>query len=237
VGTETLTETWREVPAPPKGEAATAAGARWIELAGPDGGRQLAAVFWPRGAGPFPVVVYLHGGSGLATPMLAGAPQLAAAGFLTVAGCWHPMQIARANVTVIDCPSAPALGGIQGLIAAARTLPGARADAVGLFGLSDGAGAALLVAGTGEGVKAVAADAGAPEWDPADRPPRVPVLLLAGAGETGANRQYGERLRQLGAPVEEAYYPQGAHVVTGDPQPEVHREATRRVVDFFRRAL
>jgi dienelactone hydrolase len=220
-GTETWTETWREVPAPPKGEAAAAAGARWIEVVGPDEGRQLAAVFWPRGPGPSPVVVYLPGGSGLTRLMLAWAPQLAAAGFLTVAGCWRPViAAAGAAANVIDCPSAPVQGGVQGLVAAARALPGARAAAVGLLGLSEGAAAALLVAGTSEGVKAAAADSGAPRWDPADRPPRAAVLLLAGEGETGPNRQYAERLRQLGTPVEEAYYPRGGHVVTLGPQAE-----------------
>jgi hypothetical protein len=36
--------------------------------------------------------------------------------------------------------------------------------------------------------------------------------------------------------VEEAYYPKGGHVVTLYPQPEVQQEATRRTLDFFRRA-
>jgi hypothetical protein len=77
---------------------------------------------------------------------------------------------------------------------------------VGLLGLSEGAAAALLVAGTSGGVAAAAADSGAPRWDPADRPPRAAVLLLARGGETEPNRQYAERLRPLGTPVEEAYY-------------------------------
>jgi dienelactone hydrolase len=106
------------------------------------------------GAGPSPVVVYLHGASGLTTPMLAWALRLAAAGFLTVAGCWKPtfaFAAASASANVIGCPDAPVAVGIQGLIAAARTLPGARADAVGLLGLSAGADAALLVAGRPRG--------------------------------------------------------------------------------------
>jgi hypothetical protein len=86
-------------------------------------------------------------------------------------------------------------------------------------------------------VKALVVDSGSPRRDPAGRPLRVPVLLLGGPGETGPNRQYGERLRQRGMPVEEAYYPQGEHVATLARQPEVQREATRRTLDFFRQHL
>jgi hypothetical protein len=91
------------------------------------------------------VVVYLHGSSGLGEVMLAWAPQLAAAGFLTVVGCWGRTPELP---DLIACPRGPvpARGGVgvAGLVAAARALPGARADAVGLLGLSAGADEAQL---------------------------------------------------------------------------------------------
>src|SRR5215469_1099324 len=61
---------------------------KWIRVAVPDRGVMLAAVARPSGAGPFPVVLVLHGTHGFARQYVQLAQDLARAGFLAVAGCW-----------------------------------------------------------------------------------------------------------------------------------------------------
>jgi dienelactone hydrolase len=228
---------WAEIPPPPNGEAAAADGAQWIEILRSDGRRQVAAVFRPtwQGEGPLPVVVYLGAEGGISQPMLAWAPQLADAGFLTVAGCWAHTPPLSPLVGDVRCPPGPVLdkGHLEALVAAARALPGARAEAVGLLGLTAGANQALYAATAGVGVQAVVADSGAPPVALADRPMHTPVLLLAGEQDMAPNRRYPDGLRQQGTPPEEGYYPRGRHVVTLDP----NLDATRRAIDFFRRHL
>lgn len=107
----------------------------------------LAAVARPSGAGPFPVVLVLHGTHGFARQYVQLAQDLARGGFLAVAGCWfsgaenpnNPRGVAGSGAGVnavsppIPCPEVPPLGpgayeeGLQyidGLVQAARALPG-----------------------------------------------------------------------------------------------------------------
>ncbi len=65
----------RTITAP---EGFDVAGAQWIAIDRPDGHTQTAAIFVPDGPGPFPVVIYLHGSSGLGTAQLQWLPRLAA---------------------------------------------------------------------------------------------------------------------------------------------------------------
>jgi hypothetical protein len=59
---------WAPVAAPAELDTR---GAQWIKVDAPAGHKLLAAVFRPQGAGPFPVVVVLHGASGLQRDHLA----------------------------------------------------------------------------------------------------------------------------------------------------------------------
>src|SRR5215468_5492669 len=127
---------------------------KWIRVAVPDRGVMLAAVARPSGAGPFPVVVVLHGTHGFARQYVQLAQDLARAGILAVAGCWfsgseNPNRVApldagpsvNAVSPPIPCPEVPPLGpgayeeGLQyidGLVQATRALPDARPDRLAL---------------------------------------------------------------------------------------------------------
>ena len=92
-------------------DAPAGAGARsvqWIKVMAPDLGVMLAAVARPRGAGPFPTVVLLHGTHGFAAEYVSLAEDLAAGGVMAVAPCWFRQGGRRqAFITPIDCPEAP----------------------------------------------------------------------------------------------------------------------------------
>jgi dienelactone hydrolase len=167
MGTQTsnVTANWAPVPAPTE---LTAPHAQWIKVDARDGYRHLAAVFRPQGAGPFPLVVVLHGAAGLQPAQLELAEELARAGFVAVAGCWQFVARPPAPVPNPVCSEAPPQAAWQAdpatnsgkeLVAAARTLPGVRPDRVGLYGLSRGGNAVLWSASTGTTVQAVVADA------------------------------------------------------------------------------
>jgi dienelactone hydrolase len=260
--------TWNPVAAPAE---LNAPGAQWIKVDGRAGHKFLAAVFRPQGAGPFPVVVVLHGASGLQPSHLALADEVARAGFLVVVGCWQLIASPPAAVPNPVCSEAPpqahwqtdpAANSGKELIAAARTLPGARADRVGLYGLSRGGNAALWAASTGVGVQAVVADAAAHlplRVNPA--PPSTqdvvaglaaPVLLLHGTADrivpVDQSREYERAARALGKPVTALYFEGVGHLVTfapPAPEPEpladarsrTQAEARRRAIEFLREHL
>src|SRR5713101_5737284 len=61
---------------------------QWVKVAAPGLGVMLAAVARPRGAGPFPTVILLHGSHGFARQYVQLAQDLARGGLLAVAACW-----------------------------------------------------------------------------------------------------------------------------------------------------
>src|SRR5437773_746960 len=71
---------------PPSGTEALAV--EWIRVAAPGLGVMPAAVARPRGAGPSPTVVLLHGSHGFAQEYVRLAQDLAEGGVLAVAACW-----------------------------------------------------------------------------------------------------------------------------------------------------
>src|SRR2546422_8076614 len=95
---------WTTVAAPAE---LNVPGAQWIKVNGRDGHNFLAAVLRPQGAGPFPVVVVLHGASGLQPSHLALADEVARAGFLVVVGCWQFVASPPAPVPNPICSEAP----------------------------------------------------------------------------------------------------------------------------------
>src|SRR5438876_1156658 len=214
-----------------------------------------AAVREPPGAGPFPVVVVLHGAGGLRPAVLALADEVSRAGFLVVVGCWQLVASPPAPAPNPVCSEAPPQSAWQAdpvansgkeLIAAARTLLGARPDRVGLYGLSRGGNAALFAASTGADVQAVVVDA------PGHLPLRVtpappstqavvarlaaPVLLLHGTADPTSpvehSRDYERAARALGKRVTAVYFEGVGHMVTlapGAREPESLAEARRPV--------
>jgi dienelactone hydrolase len=258
---------WTPVAAPAE---LNAPGVQWIKVDGRVH-KFLAAVFRPQGAGPFPVVVLLHGAGGLQPGHLTLAEEVARAGFLLVVGCWQFVAsppAPRPNPVCSEAPpqaawqADPAVNSGKELIAAARTLPGARADRLGLFGLSRGGNAALWAASTGAGVQAVVADA------PAHLPLQVtpvppstqdvvaglaaPTLLLHGTADRTApaeqSREYERAARALGKPVTAVYFEGVGHQVRlapGRAEPEpladarrgAQPEARRQSIAFLREHL
>src|SRR5713101_608617 len=161
---------------------------QWVNVAAPGLGVMLAAVARPRGAGPFPTVVLLHGSHGFAQEYVRLAQDLAGGGVLAVAGCWFRGSAGSGArfVTPIACPEAPpmpnasspeAMQTLDALVQVARTLPGARSDRIGLFGHSRGGGPILsYILGAGNVQAAVLNSAGYP--GNLSIQVRAPVLIL-----------------------------------------------------------
>lgn len=260
---------WRDAAAPP---TLNAPGAQWIKVDAAGGRKLLAAVYRPQGPGPFPVVIVLHGAAGLLDGHITLARELAQAGFIGVAGCWQAVASPPAPAPDPVCAEAPPQLAWQGdpagnsgkeLMAAARTLPGARPDRLGLFGLSRGGNAALWAASTGTTVEAIVADA--PAHHPGARvvptPPSTQTvvaglntrtLILHGTADkvvpVEQSRDYERAARALGKPLTAVYYDGMGHQVTLAPsgkeppalaeqRGKVQAEARRGAIDFLRQTL
>jgi carboxymethylenebutenolidase len=232
---------------------------RWIDVKA-DVGTMRAAVARPEGRGPFPTIVLLHGTHGFAREYVELAQALSKQGLLAIAPCWFaggggPGAAAVTKVACGGAPRMPAAGTSEGrpivdaLLAAARTLPDARGDAVALFGQSRGAGAALNALLGGADVDAVVLNScGYPQAvvDRASEAAR-PVLILHGVADGPANggsdvtsvasaRRFEAALRQAGKTVDAHYYERGGHtsLFTDDAQ---RVDSVDRIAAFLRRTL
>ena len=254
---------WTEVSAPAD---LSDSGAQWIKVSANDH-KFLAAVFRPTGGGPFPVVVVLPGSSGLHKGHVALAHEIARAGFIVVAGCWQLAEAPNANPLCSEATpqsawqADPGANSGKELVAAARTLPGAMSDRIGIYGLSRGGHAALWAASTGASVQAVVVDAPAhhPRVAPMPPPPQdvvagltAPTLILHGTADPSApvqlSRQYERAARVLDQPVVAVYYEEVGHQVTLPPvggetdslvvaRRGAQAEARRRAITFLREHL
>ena len=232
------------------------AGAQWTKIEGASGRKFLTAILRPEGTGPFPVVVVLHSAGGLTRGNMSVAEDVARAGFLVVYGCWQAGN--RQNEGNRLCSEAtpqaewagdPAAHSGKELIALARTLPGARADRIGLFGISRGGYAALWAASTGAGVQAVVVDA--PAHTPAINPHpaektldvlaglAAPLLMMHGTADPDVpveqSREYERAARALGKPIVVAYFEGVGHQVSTTKESQA--EARQRGIAFLREHL
>jgi len=243
------------VAEPPSGTESLAV--QWIKVVAPGQGAMLAAVARPSGAGPFPTVVLLHGTHGFAREYVQLAEALAHEGLLAVAACWFSRGSGAGVrfVTPIDCLEAPSqreasnpatLEVVDMLVAAARTLPDARRDAIGLFGHSRGGGAALNYVLSRRDVRAAALNSAG--YDPSALAELVsqvstPLLILHGTADSPADggsaftnvqmaRDFEAALRRIGKPVEAQYYVGSGHNSLFTSSKQFDDEA-KRMAAFF----
>lgn len=242
----------------PQQPAPAAAPDNQLEIATSDGHVLVAAVARPRGAGPFPVVVILHGSEGFRPHYVDLANGLADNGFVALAGAWFAGSrsgTGRSFADVVPCPRCPEFQGatqaslpyVQALIDAGRRLSDVRTDRIGLFGHSAGAGMAVLAAAGGANVQVVvvsgAGFSGGPRggrglMDTAGTL-AAPLLILHGTADDQASvagaRQYEAALRQAGKPVEAEYYEGAPHQMAF--QAPTDARIRERAVAFYRARL
>lgn len=220
-------------------------GVQWREVEGSGGRKFLAAIFRPKGKGPFPVVVVLHGGDGLDRAYMSLGSDIASAGFVVVVGCWQAANYVCSDATKkSEWAADPATHSGKELIALARGLPGVRKDRIGLYGLSRGGYAALWAASTGADVQAVVVDSPAHVPAPFEiypPPPKpldvvsglsAPVLMMHGTGDSvipaDQSREYERAARAMGKPVVAAYLDGARHMSS-----LAGSEARKRAIDFL----
>jgi carboxymethylenebutenolidase len=235
---------------------------QWIAVEAPGGKTVRAAVAWPDGPGPFPVLVLLHGTAGFTEAVVQLAQDFARQGFIAVAGCWfegdhNPGADPRGP---IPCPGGPAFKGVtnpamqdvRAVIEAAKRLEGARADRVALWGHSRGASMALLIASTSSDIRAVVSSGaactsygarhpGPPELLPIAYVQKLTaaVLLLHGTADATVPVQQARdceaALRAEAKTVEAQYFEGAPHVL-----PYVYPtrdQALNRAADFLRQRV
>jgi dienelactone hydrolase len=234
--------------------------AQWINITVPDVGGLIAAVARPRGTGPFPTILLLHGSHGFAQEYVRLAQDLASGGLLGVAACWFREGGGAGTrfITPIGWPKAPprpdplsdeAIQTVSALVHAVRSLPDARPDAVGLFGHSRGGGAALNYMLRSGDVQAGVLSSSRYPGQLADLATgmKVPVLILHGTADRQADggteftkvemaRSFERALRAAGKTVEAVYYEGGRHNDIFDSS-ERYQDELLRSLAFLRQHL
>jgi dienelactone hydrolase len=219
--------------------------AQWVKIEGSKGRKFLTAILRPDGPGPFAVVLVLHGSDGLERDYLSVAQDVAKAGFLVLYGCWQAGEMGSTGnricseaTSMLEWLADPPNNSGNELIAFARSLPTARSDRIGLYGMSRGGNASLWAASTGAQVQAIVADA------PPDLPDAkdvvttlaAPVLLMHGTEDpqtpVKASREYEKAARDKGKPIVALYFEGIGHVVSTQPQSQV--DARGHAIAFFR---
>jgi len=239
---------------------AEALAVQWVNVTVPQRGVVLAAVARPNGAGPFATVVILHGSHGFAHEYVRLARDLAQSGVQAIAACWFRGSAGAGSrfITPIDCPMSPPMPGasspeavqvVDTLVQAARTLPGASPDRIGLLGHSRGAGAVLTYLLGGRSVTAAVLNSGGYPRQLADLAPTLgtPLLILHGTADDPADggvavtkvemaRGFEAALRAAGKSVETVYYEGGRHngLFSDDAQ---YRDEVRQILAFLLRRL
>lgn len=218
----------------------------WIQMA-VDSGVVHAAVATPKGAGPFPAVIILHGTHGFAEEYVQLARRMAGNGIIGIAACWFAGRRGEGTrfITPIECEDAPPLIDVPGidrfrlsrktidsLIRKVTTLPNVQEGHLALFGHSRGAGAALdYILTHPDNVQAVILNSSGypPEFTKRAAEVKVPVLILHGTADSPADggstftnigmvRQYEAALRAADKKVEIKYYEESGHnAIFSDP--------------------
>lgn len=237
----------------------------WIEVNAPENRKIKAIIARPKGDGPFPIIIILHGTDGFRHRYVELAEAFAKQGFVAIAGCWfggHYFFRGRFEPSgraphhdAITCSEGPvykwatfaATRDVTAIIEAARKLPEVKPDRIGLFGHSRGGVVALLTASIGGNVQAVATSAAhylkrqSPDTPVINMAEMLttPVLLLNGTADELVHVQeateYVRVLRRLGKPVEMHIYEGAPHDLPFDW--DTSEDVFRRAVTFFRKYL
>jgi dienelactone hydrolase len=229
----------------------------WKRIETSRSGAMLAAVAKPRGTGPWPTLVIVHGSHGFAREYVHLAREIASQGFLVVAACWFHGSGERSDAAVsapIDCPDAidmppgpseQARNAVSDLVTAVRSMPDVRPDLMAIFGHSRGGGATAnyLVHG-GPADAAILESSGYDDSYVADaRHVRARVLVLHGLADTQSEfttpvraKRFIEALKVAKLKPESHFYKQGTHngLFTDRAQ---HDDTVRRIVAFLRKNL
>ena len=232
---------WSETAAPP---GVDVPGAQWLKIEGAGGNSknvQVAAVLRPQGSGAFPLVVWLHGSSGVFVREVSAASRLASAGFVVLIGCWT-FTPAEAFVTPDGAlPRIPCLqnvastdAAIRALVQVGQELSGVRKGPIGLYGVSAGGPEAIGYKDGSTEIGAVVADSSA--FGPIKA--NAPVLVIGGTADTfisvQAQQTYEQALRNSGGTVESQYFEGGTHGVASGAFQEA---VIKRMSDFYARYL
>ncbi len=234
---------WSQTAAP---EGVDVPGAEWLKIVGAGGDSanvQVAAVVRPQGPGPFPLVVWLHGGEGFHVGDVTIAAQLSAAGFMVLAGCWQNTPAGTTLYEGVSYQNIPCLqlgaatsDAVSALITVGEQLPGARKGAIGVFGISRGGTEAISVMQERIDVSVVVVDSPACPCTSKPLTHTIHILFLGGTADESVPVQWQQdaeqALRAEGYSVDDHYYPGSGHGVTYFES--VHEDAMRRTIDFFR---
>lgn len=263
-GSPTFAQGPREAggPAPDFERAARDAVAKLVDVPMPGGAVSRAYVAHPKGAGPYPAILILHGTEGFAVTQIVLANDFAAAGFITVAACWFKgshLPPGWRTPPGIPCPNGPEFDGANmqtadnalALLEFVRTLPGVDRDRIGVWGQSRGATISLLLAAQNAPARAFVAAApiyaypkrgGAYRDDfPIKFLDRIkrPVLMLQGTSDqiipVDEAREFEAAARAAAVNLDAEYYPgEGHNLFYIGSQREASRD---RAIAFFRKNL
>lgn len=230
-----------------------------------DSGIVHAAVATPKGPGPFPAVIILHGTHGFAEEYVQLARRITGNGIIGIAACWFAGRRGEGtrSITPIACDDAPPLIDVPGmdrfrlsrktvdsLIRKVTTLPNVQEGHIALFGHSRGAGATLDYVLTHPGkVQAAILNSGGypPEFTKRAAEITAPILILHGTADSPADggstftnvdmvRQFEAALRAANKPVTVKYYEGGKHnSIFSDPAQ--FEDSVQRLSSFLQNTL
>ena len=211
----------------------------WLKVQ-TDSGVVHSAIALPKGAGPFPAILILHGTHGFAEEYVRLAQRMAEKGIVGIAACWFAGRKGEGVrfITPIDFNDAPPLVDLPGsdrfrlarvtidsLIQKVSLLPYVRKAHLSIFGHSRGAGASLDYVLTQPGnVQAIILNSCGYPPEGAKRAVEVdvPVLILHGTNDNPADggsaftniemvRKFEAALRTENKKVEVKYYEGSGH--------------------------
>ena len=229
---------------------------RWVEYRNGDV-EVPAFLLVPKGRGPHPAVLYIHGRSGLNERVQAQARRLAAGGFAVLAPDYHTGRFIPENPIEHDPATEKDVElGLEFI----KSVPNVRSQKVCVVGISRGGyHAALLAVRRSDRVACMVGyyphlvNPNAPEpvqvyrYMPEIENLKVPTLLFVGEREQELRRtlviRVAERLKEHGRPVELFVYPGAQRAfdfrtvdrTLGDDL--AREDAFRRTVRFLKRAL